>query len=154
MEQGIQYRRGQVRDYKRQIEPLMRYLPWLEQSAGSSVSRNYNGSEQGGQTIAFPVYDGTLLNFVREAEKTGLMERNYRYIYTRNRIRSHEDERRIIQNAGIDEWNILCGILSNYVLGGRTKGVLWNEGVKERIFYLLIKRMCEIIDYWDKTAEV
>ncbi len=154
MEQGMQYRQQQVEEYKRVLEPLFRYLPWLEQSAGTSVSRNYSGPEPGAQSMVFPVYDSTLLNFVREAEKTSLMDRNYRYVYTRNHIRSHADERRVIQNAGINEWKILCGILSNYVLGGRTKAILWNEGAEEQIFYLVIKQMRKIIEYWDKPLDV
>ncbi len=157
LEQGMQYRQQQVGDFKRELEPLLRYLPWLEKSAGTSVSRNYRdpGAEAGqGQAMAFPVYDGTLLNFVREVSKTGFMDRNYRYIYTRNHIRSHADERRMIQGAGIKEWDILRGILSNYVLGGQSRATLWNEAVQEQIFYLVIRQMKEIVEYWDRPLEV
>lgn len=35
--------------------------------------------------------------------------------------------------------------------GGRTKGNLWSEAVSERIFYLVLKQMQEIIEFWDKT---
>ena len=41
--------------------------------------------------------------------------------------------------------------LSKYVLGGRTKGNLWSEAVSEQIFYLVLKQMQEIIEFWDKT---
>lgn len=153
MEQEMEYRRQQLEEYKRELMPLLRYLPWLEKSAGTSVSRSYNGAEMGERVMSFPVYDSTLLSFVREAAKTGFMDRNYRYIYTRNRILSHEDERRVIQNAGLKEWGMLCGILSKYVLGGQTKGVLWSEAVQEGIFYLVIRKMCEIIEFWDKPIE-
>jgi hypothetical protein len=67
---------------------------------------------------------------------------------------SHDDERRAIENASLKEWDILCGILSKYVLGGQTKGTLWSEAVQERIFYLVIQKMCEIIEFWDKPMEV
>ncbi len=155
MEQEIEYRQQQLAEYKRNLMPLLRYLPWLEKSAGTSdASRNYSGAELGERVMSFPVYDGTLLNFVREAGNTALMDRNYRYIYTRNRIQSHEDERRMIQNAGLKEWGILCGILSKYVLGGRTKATLWSEAVQERIFYMIVKKMCDIIEFWDKPLGV
>lgn len=150
MEQETEYRRQQLQEYKKTLMPLLRYLPWLEKSAGSSVSKTYNGAEMGGQVMGFPVYDSTLLGFVREAGRTTFMDRNYRYIYTRNHIRDHEDERRLIQNAEWKDWGILCGILSKYVLGGQTKGTLWSEAVQERIFYLVIKKMCDIIEFWDK----
>lgn len=150
MQQEIEYRKQLLGEYKSALVPLLRYLPWLEKSAGTSVSRNYDGSEMGEKHMSFPVYDGTLLSFVREARKTVFMDRNYRYIYTRNRIQNHEDERRMIESASLKEWGILCGILSKYVLGGQTKATLWNEAVQERIFYLVILKMCEIIEYWDK----
>ena len=150
MDQEIEYRRQQLQEYKKALVPLLRYLPWLEKSAGTAASRNYNGAEMGEQVMSFPVYDSTLLNFVKEAKKTSFMDRNYRYIYTRNRIQTHEDERRMIENAGVNEWGILCGILSKYVLGGQTKATLWSEAVQERIFYLVIQKMCEIIEFWDK----
>ncbi|MDE7251686.1 MAG: hypothetical protein K2O32_01910 [Acetatifactor sp.] len=104
--------------------------------------------------MSFPVYESTLLSFVKEAKKTSFMDRNYRYIYTRNRIQTHEDERKMIQNAGIKEWDLLCGILSKYVLGGQTKGTYWSEAVKEQIFYQVIKKMCDIIEFWDKPIGV
>ena len=93
------------------------------------------------------------MNFVREASKTSLMDKNYAYVYTRNHIRNHEDERKLIAKAGWKEWNLLCGILSKYVLGGRTKGTLWNEAVKEDIFYLVLKQMKEIVEFWDKPLD-
>ena len=65
-------------------------------------------------------------------------------------ILNHDDERRFIEKATIKEWDMLCGILSKYVLGGQTRATLWNEAVKERIFYLVIQKMCDIIEFWDK----
>jgi hypothetical protein len=154
MEQETENRQDKLGEYKQALVPLLRYLPWLEKSAGTSTSRAYDGPEMGERVMSFPVYDSTLLSFVREASKSIFMDRNYRYIYTRNHIVSHEDERRVIQNAGLKEWDILCGILSRYVLGGQTKGPLWSEAVQEKIFYLVIEKMCEIIEYWDKPMDV
>lgn len=155
MEQETEFRQQQLGKYKQELMPLLRYLPWLEKNAGTgNGSRNYSGDDMGGVGMSFPVYDSTLLSFVKEAKKTSFMDRNYRYIYTRNRIQTHEDERRMIQNAGIKEWDLLCGILSKYVLGGQTKGTYWSEAVKEQIFYQVIKKMCDIIEFWDKPIGV
>ena len=151
MEQSSEYREQLLESYKQAVRPLLPYLPWLEQSAGKRASSIYSGQDIGVNSVSFPVYDGTLLNFVREATKSPLMDRNYAYVYTRHRIRTHQEERDIIQKAGWKEWDILRGILSKYVLGGRTKGNLWSEAVSEQIFYLVLKQMQEIIEFWDKT---
>lgn len=153
MEQESEYRQQLIDGYKQTILPLLRYLPWFEQNAGKSVSTVYGGQDIAAHSMTFPVYDGTVLNFVREASKTALMDKNYAYVYTRNHIRSHEDEKKLIAKAGWKEWNILCGILSKYVLGGRTKGTLWNEAVQEDIFYLVLKQMKEIVEYWDMPMD-
>ena len=132
MEQSSEYREQLLESYKQAVRPLLPYLPWLEQSAGKRASSIYSGQDIGVNSVSFPVYDGTLLNFVREATKSPLMDRNYAYVYTRHWIRTHQEERDIIQKAGWKEWDILRGILSKYVLGGRTKGNLWSEAVSEQ----------------------
>lgn len=153
MERETENQRQQVEQYKQALLPLLRYLPWLEKSVGTKVSRNFDGGDVGEKVMGFPVYDGTLMNFVKEAGNSIFMDRNYRYVYTRNHIITHKDERRAIENATIREWGILCGILSKYVLGGRTKAALWSEAVQEEIFYLVINKMCEIVEYWDKPLD-
>lgn len=150
----MEYRQQLIEEYKQIVLPLLKYLPWLEKSAGKAGSSNYDGSNVGEHSLSFPVYDATLMNFVKDAAKTSLMDRNYKYTFVRNRIQNHEDERRIIKKAGINEWNILCGILSNYVLGGRTKAKLWSEAVQEGIFYLVLEQMKSIIEFWDKPLDM
>ena len=49
---------------------------------------------------------------------------------------------------------MLRGILSKYVLGGRTKGYLWSQGLQENIYYLVLKQMQKIIEYWDKSIQM
>lgn len=154
MEKDVEYRKQLIQEYQKIVMPFYRYLPWLEKSAGTSASTTYKGQDIGDRSMEFPIYDGTLMNFVRALSKSALMERNYRYIYTRNRIKTPEDERRIIQRATIKEWDMLRGILSRYVLGGMTKGILWNQGVEERIFYLILKRMKDIIEFWTQPQDI
>lgn len=155
MEQNIEYRQQLVREYKRMVSPLLAYLPWLVQNAGQPGSTAYRGDGYSDQSVSFsfPVYDSTLMSFIKEASKSPLMEKNYSYTYTRNRIRNHDDERRVIQAANIKDWDILRGILSKYVLGGRTKAALWSEAVRENIFALVLEKMRKIIEYWDKPMD-
>ena len=77
MEQSSEYREQLLESYKQAVRPLLPYLPWLEQSAGKRASSIYSGQDIGVNSVSFPVYDGTLLNFVREATKSPLMDRNY-----------------------------------------------------------------------------
>lgn len=154
MEQDLEYRQQLLQEYKQTVTPLLRYLPWLEKNKGQPGSTLYQGAESTEHSLAFPVYDAALMNFVKEASKTKLMERNYRYTYTRNRLNTHDDERRVIAAADLKDWDILRGILSKYVLGGMTKCNLWSEALQENIFYLVLTRMKEIIEYWDKPLDM
>lgn len=153
MEQKMDYRQRLVQDYKQAVLPLLRYLPWLEQMAGKSAGGFYQDPEFSEHSMSIPVYDATLMGFVREAQRSSLMDRNYRYIYTRNGIKTHNDERRIIAAAELKDWEILAGILSKYVMGGQTKSRLWTEAVQENIFLLVLQKMQEIIEYWDKSEK-
>ena len=148
----MEYRQQIIEEYKAAAEPLLKYLPWMEKNAGRTVSRNYQGNGLSKRTMSFPVYDATLMNFVREAAASPLMNRNYVYVYTRNRIRNHADEKRLIAGAELKDWEILGGILSKYVLEGQTKASLWGEAVPEDIFLLVLRKMREIIGYWDRAG--
>jgi len=151
--QVTEYRNKMIQEYKEVVTPLLRYVPWLEKNAGKSGSTNYRGQSFTEHTMSFPVYDSTLLGFIKEASNSVLMDRNYRYVYTRNFIKTHEDERRVIAAAGVKEWDILRGILSKYVLEGRIRGALWSEGVQEGIFLMVLEQMRKIIEYWDKPLD-
>lgn len=148
--EDIAYRQQIVNTYRPDVEKLIRYLPWLEEKAGSNVAEAYEGSGIKEHSITFPVYDGTLMSFIKEVQKTGLLDRNYPYIYSQHRIRTVQDELNAISRADIKEMNVLKGILSKYVLGGMTKGRLWTEAVANRIFLKVISKMKENIEFWDK----
>ena len=148
--EDIAYRQKVVNTYKPDVEKLIRYLPWLEEKAGSSVAETFEGSGIKGNSITFPVYDGTLMSFIKDVQRTGLLDRNYPYIYAQHGIRTVKDELNAISHADIKEMNILKGILSKYVLGGMTKARLWTEAVYNRIFLNVIRKMKENVEFWDK----
>lgn len=152
-DQKIEDRQQVIQEYKKALEPLLRYLPWLEGNAGKAASRSYQGQGLGKHSMSFPVYEATLLNFVKEASASPLMDRNYSYAYSRNRIRNHDDERRVIAAAELKDWDTLRGILSKYVLGGVTKATLWGEAMQENLFALTLKQMRKIVEYWDRTKK-
>ena len=117
-----------VEEYRDDVLKLLKYLPWLSKKSGKDVSSMYTGDEEK-PLIPIPVFDSTLLAFVKEAEKTKFVDRNYPYVYTRNNIRTHEDEIRLIESAKITDLKIIKAVISKYVLGGKTKAALWTEGV-------------------------
>ena len=150
MEKDTEYLKELMAQRQTDMAPLMKYLPWLEQVKASSVSTMYNGEgmDQAG-SLSFPVYDSTLMSFIKVATNSTFMDRNYPYVYTRRQIKTAEDERRLIDSAQYKDWDLLCGILSKYVLGGRTKGILWSQGVSEQIFVKILVKMNEIVTQWD-----
>ena len=138
-----------VEYYRRDAVKLFRYLNWLEAKSGKQVSTIYGGEGIADNSVPFPVYDSTLLGFVKEAGNTCFMDRNYVYVYSRKRLKNAKDELRLIQNATIRDFDDLAGILSHYILGGRTKARLWSEGVTYGIYYALLTKMKELIEFWD-----
>ncbi len=136
-------------DYRDDVERLLKYLPWLESHVSTDVSHIYDANGLADSSVVFPVYDSTLLNFVNEASKTGLMDQNYVYVFSQNFIRNLEDEKQAIERATIKDCEVLTGILSKYVLGGMTKGRLWSEAVSSGIWVLVLRKMKKLLEIWD-----
>lgn len=149
MRDGQQSNEMIVDKYRTDVIRLSKYLGWLEKKSGNEVTRIFGEEETGGKSMPFPVYDSTLLNFVNDAGSTAFMDFNYQYIYSRYRMRNYVDERTAIENSNIRTMDVLGGILSKYVLGGMRKGSLWTEAVEYQIFYRIVKKAKDIIEYWD-----
>ena len=139
-----------IRQIRPEVEQLLRYLPWLQEKSGTNMSSTFSGEGITEHSLAFPVYDGTLMSFVKEASRLSMMNRNYPYIYSWNRIRTVEDEKRSIENATIKDLDVLCGIFSHYILGGMTKASLWSTGMEQGIYLALLQKMKKLLDFWDK----
>lgn len=153
MERDTTVLQQQMAKYRNDIAPLVRYLPWLKEASNPSTIYRGEGMEQSG-ALSFPVYDSTLMSFIKIATDSPLMDRNYLYVYSRKGISTHAQERQIIAECTYKDWDTLCGILSKYVLGGRTKGILWSQGVTEHIFYLILEKMSAIVTEWDAERNV
>lgn len=139
-----------MQKYRADIELLARYIPWLETKRGQQVSNDYHSENSVTTSFSFPVYDGTLLNFVKDVQKTSLTDKNYMYVYSRNHIETVADEYVQIDRASVQDLGILIGILSKYILGGRTKGPLWSEGVKNGVYLAVVSKLKELCEFWDK----
>ena len=151
MEKDENYMREVADGYRPDVELLIKYIPWLETKAGTNTASSiYSGEGIGEHSITFPVYDGMLLNLVRDARRTKLLDRNYAYVYSRNRIRTVDEEQSYIEQATIRQMDGLRGILSKYILGGLTKGTVWTEGVTNGSILKVLTKMKEILEYWER----
>lgn len=139
--------------YRPDVERLVYFLPWLEGKTGKDVTTSYEGDEHH-TTLAFPVYDEILLGFLNELSTTIFMDYNYRYFYSRHRVKNYKDELAWIDKADIMTMDILKSILSRYMLGGMTKAYLWTEGIEHQVFLKAVKKAKEIIEFWDVPIDI
>lgn len=133
--------------YKDDVQSLTPYMTWLKEHTKQQVAESYSNSELS-HSMPFPVYDSTLLNFVKQAQQTNMINRNYSYVYSRNHIATYKDELLFINDAEIMDMDDLAGILSKYILEGQTKGTVWAEGVYTGVLYQLVYKMDDLIHFW------
>ncbi len=136
-----------VARYREPVRQLLPYLGWLKENMDKQVAQSYS-SENLSTTIPFPVYDSNLLSFVKAAQATDMMDRNWPYVYTRNHINNIKDEHMFIEAAQITDMAELFGIISKYVLSGMTRGSAWAEGVRGGSMYKALEKMRELLRYW------
>ncbi len=127
-------------EYMADVELLSKYMNWFEKKSGKQVQSFYDGEEDQ-KLIQIPIYDSNLLAFVKDAKRTKLMDRNYRYVYTRYKIKSVDDELRLLRHAHLKDIDLFKGILSSYVMRGQSKGAVWADGVQNGVFLELMRRM-------------
>ncbi len=137
-----------LEEYGKDVRQLSEYIPWLTQKSGAQVSQVYGQDGISDHSLSFPVFDSDLMRFIKDAEASKFMNRNYRYAYTRYKMYNSADEKKQIQKATILQMQLLGDILSKYVMGGRTKARLWNEGVGNGVFLEVISKAKELTDFW------
>ena len=135
-----------VSRYRPEVSKLVPYLKWLQDNTSHDVAQSYSNSDL--KSMPFPVYDSNLLAFVKAAQNTNLQDRNYVYVYSRNKLNSPKDELLFIQDATISNMDDLAGILSKYILSGMTKGYVWGEGVRSGVLYQVVREMDELCRFW------
>lgn len=144
------YRYELIEKYRTAMEDKFRYIPWLEQKRGNRVSDIYTGNDSPDRSLPITVYESTLLAFIKEMQATGLMDRNYVYVYSRYGVRTAKDEMNWLVHAELKNIDIIFAVLSKYVLGGMTKGRLWVQAVENGIFLQALIRIKDILDVWDR----
>jgi len=149
-DEQIKNREQIVSEYAADLDKLIRYLPWLEKKKSSGAQKYYEG-DGSFSVIPVPVYDSTLLAFVKEARTTKFMNKNYPYVYRRFNLKTPADELKAISRARIQDMDLLCGILSRYVMLGQTKGVVWTEGLSEGIYVAVLKTMNKL--FYDHSSD-
>ncbi|MBO5291890.1 MAG: hypothetical protein J6B10_01740 [Lachnospiraceae bacterium] len=151
MEQDRLSREEIVAMYKSDVERLVPYIAWLQKKAGQQIAQSFHGEGIEKNSVTFPVYDSTMLQFVKEAKRTKFIDRNYVYVYSKWQIRNVKDEKRAIERATLQDIGILGGILSKYIIKGMTKGSVWQEGVENGVLLAVLEKMKELMDFWDKA---
>jgi hypothetical protein len=131
--------------FKDDVQKLLVYLPWLETASGGATSKIYSGEGIEETSMPVPVYDSKLLAFIREIKTTDFINRNYVYTYSRYRIKTAEDEKRIIDSCSLQDINLLGDILSKYVIKGDVKGLIWSEGVQNGVYLAVLYKLKELM---------
>ena len=144
------FRKELIEKYRGKFDKLFRYIPWFEQKVGEKTSHIYHGDGTMTVSVPIPVYDPTLLSFVKEMQASGLVDRNYIYAYSRNNLRSYKDELAGIESAQLKDIEDVVAILAKYVLGGMTKGRLWSEGVENGVYLQALLKIKELLEVWDE----
>jgi len=146
------YQLSLIAKYREPLEPYFRYMPWFLERKNKNLEKFYDGDEISG-TFSFPVYESTLLNFVQGIQTTGLIDRNYPYLYSKYGLHSTDEELALIERCGLAEVADILAVVSKYVLGGMTKGRMWNEAVEYGIFYHALARIRDILNVYSDTHE-
>lgn len=143
---------AKIDKYRSDIERLVRYLPWLESKNRQDISSSYLPDAENASANAFhvPVYDSTLLSFIRTIQETKFLDRNYIYIYRQKKIHTPADELKMIEETQIMEIENLGAVLSNYAIRGMAKSTVWNEGVSNGVFFATVSRMKRLLEFWTK----
>lgn len=140
-----------IEQYRPDTIKLLDYIVYLEKMNGRMVSSNYDQDGLAEHSVAFPVYDATLMQFVKDLENTVYMNRNYRYTYTRFGIKNATDELKVIENCSIRQLDVIGDILSKYIMSGRTKGRVWGEGVRNGVYLAAITKAYDLIHFWENA---
>ena len=131
-------------EYREDLMKLLRYLPFLEQKGGKDVQEFYEGDGEH-SVIPVPVYDSTLLGFVKEARSTKFMNRNYPYAYRKWKMADPASERAAMEAASLMDIDLFRGVISKYVLEGQRKSWVWTTAVEEKIFVTALTRLRDLI---------
>jgi len=150
MENSNEFKTQQKAEYLEKLNPLFAYIPYLQQKEGAETKTTYSGAKDELKSVPVPVYDSTVLAFVKAAKASGLVDKNYVYAYNRIHAKSPKDERLFISGATFGDMDTIIAIISKYVLGGMTKGTVWSEAVSEGVWLHCLIKLKELLEIYDR----
>ena len=141
---------GIIEMYHKDVEQLVRYLPWLISKNGQDLSAVHYAEEGNKNSFAVPVYDSTLLGFVKTFQGTKFLNHNYVYPLRKHRVQTVADELKLIEETQIMEIENLGAVLSKYIITGMRKASMWNEGIRNGVFCAAVGKMKELVEFWSQ----
>lgn len=146
MEQKERLSREEIIElYQEDAMKLLQYYNWVKKVSGQTMSQIYSGEGIEKSSMAVPVYDSTLLQFIKTAKTTKFMNRNYVYTYSRNMIKTPEDEIKFIKTCTLQDIKALGDILSGYCFKGDVKGAVWTDGIRQGVYLELLEKLNELL---------
>ena len=149
MESLNEYRKQVKADYLEKLTPLFAYIPYFKEKEGKMTRSTYMGEGKEAPSVPVPVYDSRVIAFVKEAQKTGLVTRNYVYQYRKLQVDNPKDERLYISGAAFKDIDAVISIMSKYVLEGMTKGPVWGVAVEEGVWLHCLIKLKELLEIYD-----
>lgn len=139
-------------EYLDKLEPLFEYINYFKTKEGARTSSLYDGGEGDNklQSVPVPVYDSTVLKFVKAANASGLINRNYIYAYKKIGAQNAKDERLYISGATFKDIDTVIAIMAKYVIMGQTKGGVWAEAVEEGVWLHCLIKLKELLAVYDR----
>ena len=149
MNANNEFQNAQQTKLYEKLNPLFAYIPYLRDKEGAQTRTTLSGDAAPKNSVPIPVYDSTVLSFVKEAQRTGLMDRNYIYAYSKMKATTPSDERLAISDAKYADIDGVLAIMTKYVLMGMTKGTMWSIAVEEGIWLHCLLKIKELLDVYD-----
>lgn len=125
---------------------LLQYYSWIKKKSGTQTGAFYKGDDIEKNSMAVPVYDSTLLNFIKTAKGTEFMNRNYVYTFSRYRLKTPEDEIRLISTCTLQDIRVIGDILSMYCYKGDVKSAIWTDGLKNGVYLVILNKLKELLE--------
>lgn len=132
--------------YQDDAMQLLQFYGWIKKMSGTDTESYYKGDGIEESSMAVPVYDSTLLNFIKTAKKTEFMNRNYVYTISRNRLKTPQDEIQLISTCSLQDIKVIGDILSMYCFKGDVKGAVWTEGLKNGVYLAILDRLKDLLE--------
>ncbi len=140
------YRNSVIAEYLGKLDPLFKYIPYLKSKEGAQTRSLYTGDNNSLKSIAVPVYDSNVLAFVKDAQKTGLMNRNYIYAYRKVGMNTPDNERLFISGATFEDLSAITDIITRYVLEGMSRSTMWQIAVEEGVWLHALLKLKELLE--------